>query len=75
MSPLTYAANRRQWDTVEWLILNGACVNMPNSSKWYPVYAALEDSNLEMLDLFLSKTGHEKPCPNLGGPPSKPKYS
>lgn len=55
MSSLTYAAKRRQWETVKWLILNGACVNMPNSSKWYPVYATLEDSNLEMLDLFMKK--------------------
>ena len=24
---------------------------------------------------ILSRTGHEKPCLNLGGPPSKAKYS
>ena len=23
----------------------------------------------------VSKAGHVKPCPNVGGPPSKPKYS
>ena len=28
----------------------------------------------EMLSI-LSRTGHEKPCLNLGGPPSKAKYS
>ena len=24
--------------------------------------------------MFSSKTGHVKSCPNMGGPPSKPKY-
>ena len=55
MSPLAHAAKKREWETVKWLILNGACVNMPSSSKWYPVYAALKDSNLEMLELFMKK--------------------
>jgi len=27
------------------------------------------------LDGSVSKAGHVKPCPNVGGPPSKPKYS
>ena len=26
------------------------------------------------LDRYLSRAGHEKPCLNLGGPPSKAKY-
>ena len=55
MSPLAHAAKKREWETVKWLIFNGACVNMPSSSGWYPVYAALKDSNLEMLELFMKK--------------------
>ena len=55
MSPLAHAAKKREWETVKWLISNGACVNMPSSSDWYPVYAALKDSNLEMLELFMKK--------------------
>ena len=30
---------------------------------------------LSDLASILSKTGHEESCLNLGGPPSKPKYS
>jgi di/tripeptidase len=30
--------------------------------------------NFLTLCSILSKTGHEKPCLNLGGPPSKAKY-
>ena len=30
--------------------------------------------NLKQPSMFLSRTGHEKPCLNLGGPPSKAKY-
>ena len=32
------------------------------------------DEMTELLVSILSKTGHVKPCLNLGGPPSKAKY-
>ena len=30
--------------------------------------------SLKSIVRFLSRAGHEKPCLNLGGPPSKAKY-
>ena len=33
----------------------GACVNIPTSSEWYAVHAALEDKNEKMLKFFMEK--------------------
>ena len=38
---------------VNMLISMKACVNIPTSSEWYPVHAALEDQNEQMLDKFM----------------------
>ncbi|XP_066934318.1 uncharacterized protein [Clytia hemisphaerica] len=51
---LVMACKARDWETAYLLIEMEACVNIPTSSEWYPVHAALEDHNEEMLDVFMN---------------------
>ena len=53
MTALALAAQKRNWKIVKWLTVNKSCVNIPNSSGWYPVHATLEENNEEMLDFFM----------------------
>ena len=48
------ACKKRNWPAAILLIDMGACVNIPTSSEWLPVHAALEDQNEEMLDKFIN---------------------
>lgn len=33
------------------------------------------ENDADLISVFSSRTGHEKPCLNLAGPPAKAKYS
>jgi len=48
------ASKNRHWNIVKILVNLGACVNIPTSSDWYSVHAAIEDSDEEWLHFFMN---------------------
>ena len=53
---MVLAAKKRNWELVK--LLNdelNACINIPTSSGWYVVHAAIEDNDLETLEHLMKK--------------------
>lgn len=50
---MVIASKSRRWEIVEILVNLKACVNIPTSSEWRPVHAAIEDENMIRLRYFM----------------------
>jgi ankyrin repeat protein len=58
-SPLYYAAENNNTESVYLLLLNGADVNLSDYPKKKPMNAALNNGNLELVKLFIDKKADE----------------